>query len=1023
MKKFSFYKAPVKNIQPTESTELHELWLLIVGDKYKERTEQLRSIQDKTAARKFKATKFDYVTFSGTFSTRSDSKLINYSGLIVLDFDHLKNVDETATLLLADEFLSTLLLFRSPSGDGLKWVISSDYVIEQTAQGGDFTEHHTTYFSALANYCRTTYGLEIDASGKDISRACFIPHDAQAILLEARETKKFDVAHWAAQTIKKTVKIPKNTKPVPKPGTIDGESNFEKVLALIEQQGVDIAPEYNDWLAVGFALADEFGAGGETYFHRICRLHSEYNESACSKQYGECLKRAKGGTFGAFFSLAKAAGIDIAVNKGRRPDGTPAKSLNKTTTQGATNSSPYVENWLGVSDLKEIFENEETKVPSAIICWSIEERELIEQYGVPAICPKDQSIQTLSEIEIHSLRKYCEKIYHLPNSEENRRIIAEKFIDCHTIILTSSLSEYCEQNTVENPLINLMNVAMPLRFWEWTVDAKKRRKCNINLNYSAYCLAHFGFRQPDEAKDEDREYIRIQENIVTPHSHKELLKFLFDFLCKYSHNIVVREVWAKCPNKKEIANLLPNVSINTVDNTFDSQYFFFKNNAVRITKEKIEDMPHSKVPFLFSSEIMCELNFQRLSPAIWWTHWDAAEAQFDDFGCAPEIKSHYARYLINGSRIHWRKEMEDRATGNEEEDAAYFKANQFTLYGERLTSVEKIDQVLNFFSKCFTLGYLMHRYKSPSKAWAVWAMETREKTPTGKTSESSGGSGKSFMFRALGKLGIKNMETKGGRDRDFLKDKFIFANLNEHTSIFVIDDCHRYVDFDFFYSQITGDLEVRKMHQHTQKIAFTNAPKLVFTSNYTPKALDSSTSRRLQFVIFSDWYHANTAENDYKETRQINSDFGYDIIENPLYKDEWKNEDVNFLFDCLQYYLEVNSHDGKIEPPMNKLFERMNEAKMGDHFAEWAENYFEPVIENPNLNTWIPKAIVRQAYIEESGCREITAKKFGASMVAFCDNKNYQYDSKRQHCKLTGKTNDCYYVGVVFPENTTTENI
>jgi len=36
---------------------------------------------------------------------------------------------------------------------------------------------HHDYFKAVANYIQQTYQLEVDQSGKDISRACFLPQD------------------------------------------------------------------------------------------------------------------------------------------------------------------------------------------------------------------------------------------------------------------------------------------------------------------------------------------------------------------------------------------------------------------------------------------------------------------------------------------------------------------------------------------------------------------------------------------------------------------------------------------------------------------------------------------------------------------------------------------------------------------------------------------------------------------------------------------------------------------------------
>ncbi len=169
---FSFFKAPVQNIIPHKSISLLDAYNYIVGEYAKQRTEKLRSIKEPKQARQFKANNFDYCTFSGVFTSRNDKKIVQHSGLMAVDFDHLPNLEEVRQALLADEYFDTQLLFVSPSGDGLKWIIPIDTT----------TTPHSEYFAAVANYILQTYGVEVDKSGRDISRACFLPYDPQAYI-------------------------------------------------------------------------------------------------------------------------------------------------------------------------------------------------------------------------------------------------------------------------------------------------------------------------------------------------------------------------------------------------------------------------------------------------------------------------------------------------------------------------------------------------------------------------------------------------------------------------------------------------------------------------------------------------------------------------------------------------------------------------------------------------------------------------------------------------------------------------
>ena len=188
---FSFFKAPINNVKPHSQATLRKVYNAIKGDYYRERTQKLRAMlkvpspmeRAEGEVRKFKASNFDYCTFSGVFTTRNDKALIKHSGLMCFDFDNLQNPEQLRFQLLQDEYFDTQLLFRSPSGNGLKWIISVD-----TDCTGDplcaskLNTPHAAFFAAVSNYISQTYGVTVDKSGKDISRACFLPHDPQAFI-------------------------------------------------------------------------------------------------------------------------------------------------------------------------------------------------------------------------------------------------------------------------------------------------------------------------------------------------------------------------------------------------------------------------------------------------------------------------------------------------------------------------------------------------------------------------------------------------------------------------------------------------------------------------------------------------------------------------------------------------------------------------------------------------------------------------------------------------------------------------
>lgn len=314
--KFSFFKAPVTQVtMPYKHIYLNDIYQVLTGYYYKSQTIQLRSISDKNQNREFKATSFPFVTFSGTFSQRKETDLIQHSGLMVLDFDHLENIDTVKFQLLKDSYLETQLLFTSPNGHGLKWVVPVNV-------SGNYS--HGDYFDAIRNYIETTYQIEVDKSGRDVVRVCFIGYDPDAFLhprygkmnklfppeVYTREWKKFNPAKWLEKPEGR-----RNFEPVPLANSLTKiQYHVEVILRRIENYQIDLTMSYEDWLRLGFSFANEFGEAGRNYFHRVSRFYYDYEPTRTDHQFDKCLQGKKTGiTIKSFFQAAKDAGINIKV--------------------------------------------------------------------------------------------------------------------------------------------------------------------------------------------------------------------------------------------------------------------------------------------------------------------------------------------------------------------------------------------------------------------------------------------------------------------------------------------------------------------------------------------------------------------------------------------------------------------------------------------------------------------------------------------------------------------------------------
>ena len=122
--KMSFFRRPIRNTRPCRDASPQDVYKYLVSDYAKANTETLRSIKDPKERSRFKSQNFDYVTPGGIFRSRKESDLVKATGYMVIDFDHIPDPDGLVLLLANEENFETILAFRSPSGDGVKWFVA-----------------------------------------------------------------------------------------------------------------------------------------------------------------------------------------------------------------------------------------------------------------------------------------------------------------------------------------------------------------------------------------------------------------------------------------------------------------------------------------------------------------------------------------------------------------------------------------------------------------------------------------------------------------------------------------------------------------------------------------------------------------------------------------------------------------------------------------------------------------------------------------------------------------------------------
>ncbi len=168
---------PVMEVTPAEVYQL-----ITANEPLRAATRQVRLAADLRAA---KASLLPYVTPCGVFARRNCHALLRPSGLVVVDIDHLDSLEEAERMrgtLFDDPFLRPVLCFVSPGGRGVKAFVP--YRQEQDAAQSMYWAMNYVEMAYGGNDKDRLAGKGVDTSGKDIVRACFLCHDAEAKMRE-----------------------------------------------------------------------------------------------------------------------------------------------------------------------------------------------------------------------------------------------------------------------------------------------------------------------------------------------------------------------------------------------------------------------------------------------------------------------------------------------------------------------------------------------------------------------------------------------------------------------------------------------------------------------------------------------------------------------------------------------------------------------------------------------------------------------------------------------------------------------
>ncbi|HOW24516.1 MAG TPA: hypothetical protein PK711_02505 [Bacteroidales bacterium] len=491
-----------------------------------------------------------------------------------------------------------------------------------------------------------------------------------------------------------------------------------------------------------------------------------------------------------------------------------------------------------------------------------------------------------------------------------------------------------------------------LQFWQ-EKSTKSGDNYLIDYKFDYYNAYQFftannfyRFRKIGKEKDKDYVFVRIENKVLT-----EVLPYMMrDFLVSF----------VKTLNKKDLLNMIfkgagqylnePSLSnidmidLNIVRSGPDFQYMFFNNSVWKVSSNEIVQIPYDSFEGYIWRENVINFSPTLVEPLF---NVDFESGKFH-LSINDDHDSHFLRFLLNTSRMYHKVE------------------------NSMLTNEMKYEEVVHFLNKISAIGYLLHNFRNDSRTWAVVAMDNS----ISEVGESNGGTGKSLLGFAFDEV-CKSIYIEG-KSKKLTDNPHIWALVNERSDMIFIDDVRMDVDFEFFYTVITGKVTVNQKNIQAFILPKEKTPKIYLSTNHALHGNGESDERRQFKIAFSDYYHKKFSPAD---------EFNVNLFSSKWGAGQW-NLFYNVMARSVQFYMK----HGKVEAPGLNLIKRRLRQEMGEPFLDWAEKFFS---DDRNLNVEIPKGEVFDNYKEDVKSIHLTsisAQRFKKKLKAFCQFKGYYFN-------------------------------
>jgi len=251
-----------------------------------------------------KKKKLPVATFCANFNDTSRTKenLNNYNSLMIIDIDDigLENVKNVFERLASDIYLFALWL--SPSGNGIKGLIKLSF--EADINSDEIDIWHYSAFAKISSYFKEQYQIDLDQSGKDFTRLCFISQDENIVIKNEDITERFLIEKDAKLELQNSsVAQIRNSKGAVSTKEMKNilynplhrnsptkKKEIQSIIKFLNKNKKSITYEYDNWLRVALAISSSFTYDlGSDYFIKLSKMdESKFDETNCINMLKDC---------------------------------------------------------------------------------------------------------------------------------------------------------------------------------------------------------------------------------------------------------------------------------------------------------------------------------------------------------------------------------------------------------------------------------------------------------------------------------------------------------------------------------------------------------------------------------------------------------------------------------------------------------------------------------------------------------------------------------------------------------------